>query len=155
MSRLHCTWLIASMISHRLLWTMVACSGRKWPPLFRCLLGPNVNTDTLECLFSWLVPVPKKLTLSEVIDYQPDALTSHLMKVLERPCWPIWLTGEKIDRPSTVHLSAWSGSGWCNYLCAAESMRITFFDFSSAFKKWLCGVVWEKSSPSISIKLVK
>ncbi|XP_072543920.1 uncharacterized protein [Salminus brasiliensis] len=91
-----------------------------------------------------LVPVPKKSTTSSLNDYRPVALTSHVMKVLER----IMLThlspqvSPFLDPLQFAYQQQVGVDDAIIYLLQKvhahldhnnSSVRITFFDFSSAF----------------------
>ena len=89
---------------------------------------------------SYVVPVPKKSRPSDPADYRPVALTSHMMKVLKRlvlakvrtfldPLQFAYQPHLGVDHAviyllqrAHMHLD---GGG--------DTVRITFFDFSSAF----------------------
>ncbi|KAL0150163.1 hypothetical protein M9458_054590 [Cirrhinus mrigala] len=90
---------------------------------------------------SYIVPVPKKSCSSDPKDYRPVALMSHIMKILERlvleelrptvrPC---------IDVPPQPHLRVEDAiiymlaRAYTHLEKAANTVRVMFFDFSSAF----------------------
>jgi len=93
---------------------------------------------------SYVVPVPKKSKPSDPADYRPVALTSHLMKVMERlllaQLRPQVRTAlDPLQFTYQPHLGL---DGAVIYLLqrahmhldgAGDTVRIAFFDFSSAF----------------------
>ena len=113
---------------------------------FFYLFNLSLHLETIPVLWktSCVVPVPKKTTPSGLNDYRPVALTSHVMKVLERlvlahlrpqvrsfldPLQFAYQPHLGVD-DAIIYLlqrahSYLNGSG-----C---TVRITFFDFSSAF----------------------
>uniref|UniRef100_A0A667Y6G0 B30.2/SPRY domain-containing protein n=1 Tax=Myripristis murdjan TaxID=586833 RepID=A0A667Y6G0_9TELE len=93
---------------------------------------------------SCLVPVPKKSTPSDLNDYRPVALTSHLMKVLERLVLAHLRpqVKERLDPLQFAYQPHLGVDDAVIYLLqrahmhldgGGSTVRITFFDFSSAF----------------------
>ena len=56
------------------------------PPILKHLYNLSLSQVRVPVLWktSFLVPVPKKTSLSDLKDYRPVALICHVMKVLER-----------------------------------------------------------------------
>ena len=129
-------------ISPRLLRT---CANQL-SPVLRHLYNLSLSLEQVPVLWktSCLVPVPKKKSPSDLNDYRPIALTSHVMKVLERlvlthlrpqvkssldPLQFAYQPHVGVD-DAIIYLlqrahSHLDGNG--------GTVRITFFDFSSAF----------------------
>uniref|UniRef100_A0A3B1JXG3 Reverse transcriptase domain-containing protein n=1 Tax=Astyanax mexicanus TaxID=7994 RepID=A0A3B1JXG3_ASTMX len=96
------------------------------------------------CKTSCLVPVPKKPRPSELNDFRPVALTSHIMKTMERLLLPLlrpqvqhaldplqFAYREKIGvEDAVIYLLHRTYSHLDK---ASSALRIMFFDFSSAF----------------------
>ncbi len=53
-----------------------------WQPMFQCSTDTHVTPEMWKT--SDVVPLPKKTCLKEPVDYRPGAVTSVLMKALER-----------------------------------------------------------------------
>uniref|UniRef100_A0A8C6W187 Reverse transcriptase domain-containing protein n=1 Tax=Nothobranchius furzeri TaxID=105023 RepID=A0A8C6W187_NOTFU len=93
---------------------------------------------------SCLVPVPKKTRPSVSDDYRPVALTSHIMKVLERLLL-VHLNKQTRTYQDQLQFAYRHGAGvedaiiqllqqtHCHLDKAGSTVRVMFFDFSSAF----------------------
>ena len=108
------------------------CNPAEWSPT------AHLQPEPVLWKTSCLVPVLKKVRLSTSNDYRPVALTSHLMKSLERLVlsllwsahhWTLFSLPTSSTVPPCLRLP---GQTWTAYL-DRSTVRIMFMDFSSAF----------------------
>ena len=106
-------------------WDQILIS-RQLAPVLQYLFNLSLHLETIPVLWktSCIVPVPKKTTPSGLNDYCPVALTSPVMKVLERLV--LAHLSEIISRSSAICLPASPGGGRCHYLPAAACSLFLF-----------------------------
>ncbi|KAI3354522.1 hypothetical protein L3Q82_019033, partial [Scortum barcoo] len=111
-------------------------------PVLGHLYNLSLSQEKVPMLWktSCLVPVPKKSRPSDpVADYRPVALTSHVMKVLER-----LVLAQLRPQKSMMLSSTCYNEPICIWM-VEEALRITFFDFSSAFNTIQLRCYWVRS----------
>ena len=126
-------------------------------PILQHLFNTSLRQKTVPVLWktSCLVPVPKKPQPAEPNDYRPVALTSHIMKVLERLLLA-HLNKQVSTFQDPLQFAYRNGLGVEDaiiYLLhrahshldqSGSTLRVMFFDFSSAFNTIQPALLCEK-----------